>query len=78
MFRERETGSSLFRLDRVAARELFGACWLGLLKTRINLAQYKRVLVMLQEKVTDSFLSAASLSPCRQKKPFKRGHFPCR
>ena len=52
----------------MAARETFGACWLGLLKARINLAQYKRVLVMLQEKVTNPLVITflLSISPvCR-------------
>ena len=38
-------------LATAAAREFFTAAWFAVLKCKINLAQYKRVLVSLQEKV---------------------------
>jgi len=49
--RDQDTGESLFALEVAAARETFQQCWLAILKTKINLAQYKRVLILLQEKV---------------------------
>ena len=49
--RDQDTGESLFALEVAAARETFQQCWLSILKTKINLAQYKRVLILLQEKV---------------------------
>jgi len=49
--RDPDTGASLFSLDLAGARDAFQQCWLAILKTKINLAQYKRVLILLQEKV---------------------------
>lgn len=49
--RDPDTGASLFSLDLAGARDTFQQCWLAILKTKINLAQYKRVLILLQEKV---------------------------
>lgn len=47
--RDQDPGHAV--IDRVEAKNLFSDCWLSILKCRINLAQYKKVLVMLQDKV---------------------------
>ena len=60
--RDPDTGVSLFSLDLASARETFQQCWLAVLKTKINLAQYKRVLILLQEKVICHLTSL--LLPC--------------
>ena len=54
--RDPDTGASLYTLDIAAARDTFQQCWLAILKTKINLVQYKRVLILLQEKVFYHFL----------------------
>ena len=53
--RDPDTGASLFSLDLAGARDTFQQCWLAILKTKINLVQYKRVLILLQEKVFSCF-----------------------
>ena len=54
--RDPDTGASFYTLDLAAARDTFQQCWLAILKTKINLVQYKRVLILLQEKVLYHFL----------------------
>jgi len=45
------TMESSFKLDFVEMKKHFGNCWLQILKCKINLDQYKRVLTILHDKV---------------------------
>ena len=45
------TGESKFQLDNKEMKKHFGNCWLQILKCKINLDQYKRVLTILHDKV---------------------------
>merc|ERR1719483_1944065 len=45
------TMESSFNLDFVEMKKHFGNCWLQILKCKINLDQYKRVLTILHDKV---------------------------
>jgi len=45
------TGESNFKLDNKEMKKHFGNCWLQILKCKINLDQYKRVLTILHDKV---------------------------
>jgi len=45
------TGESKFSLDTKEMKKHFGNCWLQILKCKINLDQYKRVLTILHDKV---------------------------
>merc|ERR1719410_3319595 len=45
------TGSSNFKFDPMEMKKHFSNCWLQILKCNINLDQYKRVLLILDDKV---------------------------
>lgn len=45
------TGESSFKLDLMEMKKYYGNCWLQILKNRITLDQYKRVLIILGTKV---------------------------
>jgi len=45
------TGQSKFELDNKEMKKHFGNCWIQILKCKINLDQYKRVLTILHDKV---------------------------
>lgn len=46
-----QTGESSFKLGRDEMKNYFSSCWLQILKCRINLDQFKRVLLILDDKV---------------------------
>merc|ERR1711874_366218 len=45
------TGESKFELDVKEMKKHFGNCWIQILKCKINLDQYKRVLTIIHDKV---------------------------
>ena len=45
------TGDSSFKLDFMEMKKYYGNCWLQILKNRITLDQYKRVLIILDTAV---------------------------
>jgi len=45
------TGESTFKLEMAELKKHFGNCWIQILKCKINLDQYKRVLTILHDKV---------------------------
>merc|ERR1712013_882570 len=51
MGKDLATGQSKFKLDNKEMKKHFGNCWIQILKCKINLDQYKRVLTILHDKV---------------------------
>ena len=45
------TGESSFKLDWLEMKKYYGNCWMQILKTRITMDQYKRVLIILDTQV---------------------------